>query len=297
MSRASFIAISSPPNIFLTPHGVEDPRLRPGATGVACRPDPALTQTATRLTRAGTMMGTPRYMSPEQIQGQFDRTRAPICLRWGRPCIEMLAGTPAFGRRNEPRRPPCHTARGARRRSAGRARSSRSIGSCQRLLAKSPDDRPASASAGRRGSQGLPRARRRRGGSRARTMTWLIVLPFRVFARGCRRPTSSPSAFPTRSPARWRVCRSLGVRSTAGAARFAAGEIDFARIASEAHVDLVMTGTLLRAGDGDSRDDAAGRRAGRRGAVVARRPCHAARRVSATGRSRPAHRRLHFRCR
>ena len=43
--------------------------------------------------------------------------------------------------------------------------------------------------------------------------------------------------------------RSLGVRSTAGAARFTGAEIDFARIAAEAHVDLVMTGTLLRAGD------------------------------------------------
>ena len=39
------------------------------------------------------------------------------------------------------------------------------------------------------------------------------------------------------------------MRSTAGAARFAGDEIDFARIAAEAHVDLVMTGTLLRAGD------------------------------------------------
>jgi TolB-like protein len=43
--------------------------------------------------------------------------------------------------------------------------------------------------------------------------------------------------------------RSLGVRSTAGAARLVSGELDFARIAAEAHVDLVMTGTLLRAGD------------------------------------------------
>ena len=39
------------------------------------------------------------------------------------------------------------------------------------------------------------------------------------------------------------------MRSTAGAARFTGDEIDFARIAAEAHVDLVMTGTLLRAGD------------------------------------------------
>ena len=79
-------------------------------------------------------------------------------------------------------------------------------------------------------------------------MTWLIVLPFRVL-----RPDAETDflgfSLPDAIASSLAGLRSLGVRSTAGAARFVAGEIDFARIAADAHVDLVMTGTLLRAGD------------------------------------------------
>ena len=58
-----------PANIFLTSHGLK--LLDFGLARQASPPvESALTQTATRLTQAGTMMGTPRYMSPEQIHGQ-----------------------------------------------------------------------------------------------------------------------------------------------------------------------------------------------------------------------------------
>jgi TolB-like protein len=84
--------------------------------------------------------------------------------------------------------------------------------------------------------------------------------------------------------------RSLGVRSTAGAARFTGDEIDFARIAAEAHVDLVMTGTLLRAGDAIRvTTQLVGARAVK---CLWSHAAHAdtARCLSAAGRSRPAHR-------
>jgi TolB-like protein len=79
-------------------------------------------------------------------------------------------------------------------------------------------------------------------------MTWLIVLPFRVL-RSDAETDFLAFSLPDAIASSLAGLRSLGVRSTAGAARFTGGEIDFARIAVEAHVDLVMTGTLLRAGD------------------------------------------------
>ena len=82
---------------------------------------------------------------------------------------------------------------------------------------------------------------------RARTMTWLIVLPFRVLRPDAETDFLSFS-LPDAIASSLAGLRSLGVdrrRRT----RFVAGEIDFARIAADAHVDLVMTGTLLRAGD------------------------------------------------
>jgi TolB-like protein len=81
-----------------------------------------------------------------------------------------------------------------------------------------------------------------------RTMSWLIVLPFRVL-RADAETDFLGFSLPDAIASSLSGLRSLGVRSTAGAVRFAAGEIDFAQIATDAHVDLVMTGTLLRAGN------------------------------------------------
>jgi len=234
-----------PANMFLTPHGVKvlDFGLaRPTSLSL----DPALTQTATRLTQAGTMMGTPRYMSPEQIQGQSLDARTDL-FAMGATLYEMLAGTPAFGGATslDVLHATLHDAPAA----LGGSRTIESVNRIVlRLLAKRPEDRPTSASAVAEDLKACLVLGDVETVPRARTMTWLIVLPFRVLRAD---PETDFLAFslPDAIASSLAGLRSLGVRSTAGAARFVAGEVDFARIATEAHVDLVMTGTLLRAGD------------------------------------------------
>jgi len=234
-----------PANIFLTPHGVKilDFGL---ARPVSVVVDPSLTQTVTRATQAGAIMGTPRYMSPEQIHGRTLDARSDL-FAMGATLYEMLAGRPAFAGSTsvDVLHATLHEAPAA----LGGSRTIESVNRIvQRLLAKSPDDRPASASAAAEELKACLTLGDVEAVPRARAMTWLIVLPFRVL-----RPDPETDflgfSLPDAIASSLAGLRSLGVRSTAGAARFTGDEIDFARIAAEAHVDLVMTGTLLRAGD------------------------------------------------
>src|SRR5678815_3594931 len=166
-----------PGNIFLTPHGVKilDFGL---AKPVSVAVDSSLTQTATRVTQAGAMMGTPRYMSPEQIQGRTLDARSDL-FAMGATLYEMLAGTPAFaGNTNvEVLHATLHESPAA----LGGSRTIESVNRIvQRLLAKSPDDRPASASKAAEELKACLTLGDVEAVPRARAMTWLIVLPFRV---------------------------------------------------------------------------------------------------------------------
>jgi TolB-like protein len=234
-----------PANIFLTPHGVKI--LDFGLAGpVSVAADPTFTQTVTRATQAGAAMGTPRYMSPEQIQGRTLDARTDL-FAIGATLYEMLAGTPAFG--GSTSLDVLHATLHDVPAALGGSRTIESVNRIvQRLLAKNPDDRPASASAAAGDLKACLGLGDVEAVPRARAMTWLVVLPFRVL-----RPDTETDfltfSLPDAIANSLAGLRSLGVRSTAGAARFAGGEIDFARLAAEAHVDLVMTGTLLRAGD------------------------------------------------
>jgi serine/threonine-protein kinase len=117
----------------------------------------------------------------------------------------------------------------------------------RRALAKRPEERPVSADAMARELRAV-RGVEGETAAVARTLTRIVVLPFRVL-----RPDpdtdflsfSLADAIATSLSAN----SSLVVRSTTAAARFVAdGPADLKAVASEADVDRVVVGTLLRSG-------------------------------------------------
>jgi serine/threonine protein kinase/tetratricopeptide (TPR) repeat protein len=229
-----------PSNVFLTPHGV---KLLDFGLAV---PELAGADTATRMTRTGIVMGSPRYMSPEQIVGDPVDARSDLFAA-GAILFEMLAGRPAFGGRTlaevfhstRYEQPPALTG------SPAVAAIDRVL---RRALSKRPSDRPASAEAM---AEELRRTVGLATGSApavAQTLTRLVVLPFRIL-----RPDpetdflafSLPDAIATSLSGR----STLIVRSSAVAARFGAESPDLKALAADADVDRVVMGTLLRSGD------------------------------------------------
>ena len=192
-------------------------------------------------------MGTPRYMAPEQVTGEALDARSDLFAA-GAILFEMLAGRPAFGGRNvvEILHATLHDQPPALTGSPAVAAVDRVI---RRALAKRPAERPTSADAMADGA-----ARRRAAHSAttrrplARAMTRLVVLPFRVLRAD---PETDFLAFslPDAIATSLSGFGSLVVRSSATAARFAGDAPDLKAIATEADVDRVVMGTLLRSGD------------------------------------------------
>jgi len=229
-----------PSNVFLTPHGVKLLDF-----GLA-RPDFEPLGSATALTLTGMVVGTPRYMAPEQMTGDAVDGRCDLFAA-GAILFEMLAGRPAFGGLTGVEvlhamlleQPPAL---------AG----SPAVAAVDRLihkaLAKRPAERPASADVM---AEELRAARGVNGDDTpalARALTRLVVLPFRVLRPD---PETDFLAFslPDAIATSLSNNRSLVVRSSATAARFAVEAPDLKVLAAEAEVDRVVMGTLLRSGD------------------------------------------------
>jgi serine/threonine-protein kinase len=234
-----------PSNTFLTPHGVKLLDF-----GLA-RPLPThLTQTVepgTELTRPGLLIGTPRYMAPEQVLGHETDERTDL-FAIGAVLYEALAGRPAFLGSNpvevlsatlheEP--PPL----------AGNAAVAALDRLIRRALAKRPGERPASAAAMLQelGAISLDEGSGA-GRAVARPLTRLAVLPFRML-----RPDPEIDflsfALADAVSASLAGLPSIVLRSSASVARFASETPDLKALASQADVDHALTGTLLRAGD------------------------------------------------
>jgi non-specific serine/threonine protein kinase len=230
-----------PSNVFLTKHGVKLLDF-----GLA-RPIPEQERSqVTNLTRTGMLVGTPRYIAPEQVVGGLIDGRCDL-FATGAILFEMLAGRPAFLGNNlvEVLHATLHEQPPALTGSPAVAALDRVI---RHALAKKPAERPSTADAM---AQELRQVHANVGDETprlARTLLRLVVIPFRVL-----RPDpetdflafSLPDAIATSLTA----FESLVVRSTSTAARFASDAPDLKDIATAADVDRVVMGTLLRSGE------------------------------------------------
>ncbi len=227
-----------PPNIFLTPHGVK--LLDFGLARLT-----ADSESHTRLTHPGTLLGTPRYMAPVQVQSAAVDERADI-FALSAILYEMLTGVAPFAADSIPAtlekilhaEPPMVAG------SPGVAAADRVI---HRGLAKSPGHRFQTAEAMADALRGVRRSPDADVARRATAVTRLIVLPLRLLT-----PDSDveflPFSLAEAIASSLTALDTLVVRSALVAARFATGVPDFERIATEASVDVVVSGTLMRSG-------------------------------------------------
>ncbi len=232
-----------PSNVFLTPHGVKLLDF-----GLA-RPLPReLTQSlerGTELTQPGLLVGTPRYMAPEQVLGHEVDARTDL-FSAAAILYEAVSGRPAFlgttvvevlsATLHE--QPPALAGDGAV------VAFDRVL---RRALAKSPSDRPASAAAMAAELDEVLATGTSSASAVARPLTRLVVLPFRLL-----RPDPEIDflsfALADAVSASLAGLPSVVIRSSAAAARFAGESPDLKALATQADVDRVLIGSLLRAG-------------------------------------------------
>jgi eukaryotic-like serine/threonine-protein kinase len=230
-----------PSNVHLTPHGVKllDFGLaRPVATDTD--------RTLPMLTLPGVVLGTPGYMSPEQILGQPVDARSDL-YAVGAMLFEMLSGRPPFHAatpaeilaRVLSERPP------ALGGSAAVAAIDRVI---QRALARKPEERYPDAASMAQDLRAALRYSESGPVGGAEPIRRLIVLPFRLL-----RPDPEVDflsvALADAISASLTGNDMLVVRSTLSASRYEGTTPDLPTLAAEADVDLVMSGTALRVGD------------------------------------------------
>ena len=84
-----------PANIFLTEREDDEPLVKILDFGISKVIDASRADSRLKLTRAGTVVGTPQYMSPEQAQGFSVDERTDVWAL-GLVLYEMLAGRPAY---------------------------------------------------------------------------------------------------------------------------------------------------------------------------------------------------------
>ena len=228
-----------PSNIFLTANGV---KLLDFGLARATR----ASSDETAVTMPGMVMGSPRYMSPEQVKGEEVDARTDIFAA-GLVLFEMLSGRAAFGGTSavDVLHAVVHEHPPALMGSPAVADLDRVI---QRAVSKLREDRYPSAE----DMATDLRASISRGDAsevaQARATKRLVVLPFKVL-----RPDPDVDflaySLPDAITVSLSALDSLTLRSSLAAARFVEGPLDLRALASELGVEAAITGTLLHASD------------------------------------------------
>jgi serine/threonine protein kinase/tetratricopeptide (TPR) repeat protein len=230
-----------PSNIFLTPHGVKLLDF-----GLTCVARGLRDETQGSLTIPGTVVGTPQYAAPEQLRNGALDARTDI---FSAGCVlgEMLTGKPPFGGSTVVEvfhaimyeQPPALTG-GPAVTALDRI--------VYRALSKAPEDRYQTSEAMAQDLRAAMALSDSGTAAPAHAVTRLIVLPFRILRPD---PETDFLAFSLADAVTSSLSglQSLVVRSSLAAARLASESPDLKRIGTEAEVDAILVGTLLRAGN------------------------------------------------
>ncbi len=233
-----------PSNVFLTTHGVK--LLDFGLARPLPRELTQSLETGTELTRPGLLVGTPRYMAPEQVLGHEVDARTDLFAA-AAILYEAVSGRPAFLGATvvEALSATLHEQPPALAGDAVVVALDRVL---RRALAKRPGERPSSAAEMATEMEQIAAAGTPNPASVARPLTRLVVLPFRLL-----RPDPEIDflsfALADAVSASLAGMPSVVIRSSAAAARFATDSPDLKALAAQADVDRVVMGTLLRAGE------------------------------------------------
>ncbi len=229
-----------PSNIFLTEYGAK--LLDFGIARIAAQD---AQRTLLSLTGNGAVLGTPRYMAPEYASGDTIDARADL-FALGAVIYEMLAGRPAFDGPT-----PVRVLHALMYEQPAPLTGSSVIAAIDRVvhraLAKLPANRYASAEEFAADLRAAADDTATTGTVRARPLSRLIVLPFRLLRADPEVDFLSYSLADAVTTSLSGLS-SLIVRSSLAAAKFGSETLDLQKLAREADVDAVLSGTLLRAG-------------------------------------------------
>ncbi|PWT82677.1 MAG: hypothetical protein C5B57_08290 [Blastocatellia bacterium] len=230
-----------PSNIFLSPHAVKLLDF-----GLA-RPFVASSGEMTaELTRPGVLIGTPRYLAPEQIEGRVVDGRSDLFVL-GIVLYEMVSGKRPFGGDSV-----FEIARAILEDEPPALAGSSSIVSLDRIihraLRKRAEDRYQTAESFAQELRSALLLTDSVEVAHVRPMTRLVVLPFRMLRPD---PAIDFLAFSVADAISSALSGlpSLVVRSTAGASRLAGDPPDIRALAKALDVDVVLLGTLLSSGE------------------------------------------------